>query len=247
MSFKRHIPNFLTVSNLLCGCAAIFSSFQLRFIDAILLILVAAIFDFFDGFVARLLKVKSDIGKELDSLADVVTFGVAPFFFVLMFLFSESNYLLFNDFVVNNWWVLVLFLVPSMSAIRLAKFNVDERQTLGFIGLPTPAHTIFLCSLPFVFQKLQVDITITSLSISLIAVISSLLMVSEVRLISLKFASFSFKENISKFLLLVLSAGTLLLCLFFDFLALTFPIIILLYLIISFIENTKKNDVQSRD
>ena len=157
MSIKQHIPNFLTICNLLFGCAAIFTSFQFQFIDAVLLILVAAIFDFFDGMIARLLKVNSEIGKELDSLADMVSFGVAPFFLVLLFLFQESNLSSLADLINQHFWILLLALIPSLSAIRLAKFNLDTRQNDGFIGLNTPTNTLFVVSLPFICSKLNLE------------------------------------------------------------------------------------------
>ena len=132
---KKHIPNTITCLNLISGCIATYLAFQNKFEWALLMIVVGAVFDFFDGMVARLLHVSSPIGKELDSLADCITFGFAPSAIVFSYLCTLPSHLPYLPFLA--------FVMAAFSAIRLAKFNLDERQTLGFIGLPTPANALF--------------------------------------------------------------------------------------------------------
>src|SRR5688500_5425764 len=142
MIFKRHIPNGITCLNLLSGCIGIIKAYQGDLKAASYLILLACIFDFFDGFAARILKVSSPIGKELDSLADVVTFGVLPGIILLKLstlspiFFDGSNNFIYTDIKWQNYFC---FVITIFSALRLAKFNIDTRQSDGFIGLPTPA------------------------------------------------------------------------------------------------------------
>ena len=136
-AIKRNIPNAITCLNLLFGCIAIVYVFHNRLTDASWMIIFAAIADFFDGMAARLLKVSSPIGKELDSLADMVSFGVAPGM-IIYELIGTSPY---------NW---IGLLIPVFAAIRLAKFNIDTRQTFYFIGLPTPANALFIASFPLI-------------------------------------------------------------------------------------------------
>ena len=132
MSIKKHIPNTITCCNLISGCIATYYAFQAAFELALLFIVIGAVFDFFDGMVARMLHVSSPIGKELDSLADDITFGFAPSAIVFEYLRPETELLPF-----------IVFIMAAFSALRLAKFNLDERQALGFIGLPTPANALF--------------------------------------------------------------------------------------------------------
>ena len=139
---KKHIPNTVTCCNLICGCIATYFAFQGNFIAATTFIVIGAVFDFFDGMTARLLKVDSPIGKELDSLADVITFGFAPSAMVFTVL---GNTITGNG--LEKLIPFVAFVMAAFSALRLAKFNLDERQTMGFIGLPTPANALFWTSL----------------------------------------------------------------------------------------------------
>ena len=142
---KKHIPNIITCGNLICGCIATGAAFHTplpaNYFWAIVFILLGAIFDFFDGMVARALGVSSPIGKELDSLADVVTFGVAPSA-MLFSLFQEVQYPMFME-PIRNFMPYTAFIMAAFSALRLAKFNIDTRQTSSFIGLPTPANALF--------------------------------------------------------------------------------------------------------
>ena len=140
MNYKRIIPDAITSCNLLCGCVSVFMATQGAFIWAFVLILLGAFFDFFDGLSSRILKAPSPIGIQLDSLADDITFGLAP----SMMLFCYLRQIL-------GWWALLALLMAAFSALRLAKFNVDERQHDSFIGLATPANAIFwgaLCCMP---------------------------------------------------------------------------------------------------
>ena len=134
--FKKHIPNTITCLNLISGCIATYWAFQGDYRMALLFIVIGAVFDFFDGMVARLLHVSSPIGKELDSLADDITFGFAPSAIIFSYL---SQFSILNSQLMP----FMAFIMAAFSALRLAKFNLDERQALGFIGLPTPANALF--------------------------------------------------------------------------------------------------------
>jgi CDP-diacylglycerol--serine O-phosphatidyltransferase len=243
MSFKKHIPNLITLCNLICGCIAILLVFEYRFTDALIFILVASVLDFFDGLSARLLKVSGPIGKELDSLADVVTFGVAPFFFLLLFILEQSGLNTASELGREYPLVFLLLLTPALSAYRLAKFNVDTRQNEGFIGLNTPTNTLLLISLPFIAMHLD-WVFMHSLYILVgVSVVSALLLNAEIPMISLKFKNISFKDNVFRWTLVLLAIATAIVCVLINFVALTFPIIVLLYLIISLINNYANNEI----
>ncbi|WP_436514970.1 CDP-diacylglycerol--serine O-phosphatidyltransferase [Ekhidna sp. To15] len=182
---KRQIPNLLTCLNLAVGCVGIYYTLTGQNPEAFYFVIVAGLFDFLDGFAARLLKVQSEIGKQLDSLSDLVSFGLLPAFFMLQWLIqSESEY----------YWIAIIIAV--FSAIRLAKFNVDETQSDSFQGLPTPANAIMLTSLIFVSFELF-EYTLIS-----ICVFSAILLVSPVRLIALKFSSAGWKGNEERWILI---------------------------------------------
>ena len=202
---KKHIPNTITCCNLISGCIATYFAFLGDFEMALLFIIIGAVFDFFDGMSARLLGVSSPIGKELDSLADDITFGFAPSAIVFEYLRSETELLPF-----------LVFVMAAFSALRLAKFNLDERQALGFIGLPTPANALFWGSLiagagdwmktaPFIGDNL-------SLVIIAGVFISSYLLIAEIPMFALKFKHWGFKGNEVKYIF-VLSCIPLLLLL----------------------------------
>ena len=237
MSIKQNIPNLITTLNLICGVFSIVFSVQFLFIDAFLIIMVAAVLDFFDGLSARLLKVSNPVGKELDSLADVVTFGVAPFFVLLYYVLEQSeaeNALsLFQEFPL----IILLILTPALSAVRLAKFNVDTRQTEGFIGLNTPTNTLFLISLPFVCERFDLGFETSAYLVIFSSLITALLLNASLPMLSLKFKNTSLKDNPFRYLLIAFSVIGALVCFFSDYLALTFPIIVILYLILSIINN----------
>ncbi|AHM62564.1 phosphatidylserine synthase [Flammeovirgaceae bacterium 311] len=220
MSIRHYIPNALTCSNLVCGCLGIVEVLEGNMIWGPYLIWLAAIFDFFDGFAARSLKVSSPIGGELDSLADMVTFGLLP---------SIILFAMLRETAVPAWVPYLAFIVAIYSAIRLAKFNVDTRQTTSFIGVPTPANALLISSFPLILQR-QPGWEFMRHPAFLLAVafIMSFLLVAELPLFALKFKDFSWAHNRVKYIFLVLS---LLLIIFFNFVAI--PLIILLYVLLS--------------
>ena len=190
---KKHIPNSLTCCNLMCGCMATGAAFYGNYRWAIVVIIVGAVFDFFDGMVARLLGVLSPIGKELDSLADVVTFGVAPSA-ILFYLFHEVQYPAFLE-PAAKILPYTAFLMAAFSALRLAKFNLDTRQTTSFIGLPTPANALFWGSLVVGQHAFLVSAKFNAAFLFLFMFLSCLLLVAEVPLFSLKFKDLSWEHN----------------------------------------------------
>lgn len=211
----RHIPNILTCCNLICGCLGIVSILEDRNVPAAYFVWLSCVFDFFDGFVARLLKVSSPIGKELDSLADVISFGVVP---------SLVMYKLIGAHTQIEWLPYIAFMIAAFSALRLAIFNVDETQTDSFRGLNTPANTIFITSLPLlpiaIGQWLYQDWLLAAITI-----VFSLLMVSNIRIFALKFKTFQWAENKLRFTFLLLAV-----CLLAVLQISALPLIILLYI-----------------
>jgi CDP-diacylglycerol--serine O-phosphatidyltransferase len=282
---KKHIPNIITLGNLTCGLLSIWASFVMNDLWLPSLFIFLGLFlDFFDGFFARILKVDGELGKQLDSLADMVTFGVAPAVIVynlvmlifqmelfplnLLVLTDELNWHLersdlFLDFLISEHpkglLVLSIGLLPAVlvatsSAIRLAKFNISTNQSDGFIGLPTPANAIFLASLPILvdvslYQVIQSNGLWMSLTPIIILIIAfSLLLNANIPLIALKFKSFGWQGNEVRFIFLGLCVVTILLSLLISNVFVAVPIIILLYLIISIINNItkRKNEIQSK-
>ena len=198
----KHIPNAITCCNLLSGCISIVLLCNGYVTAAGIMIFVAAIFDFFDGFAARLLKAYSAIGAELDSLSDVVSFGVAPSFIIYHHLQSTPVSVSISSFNVIPF---AAFLLAVFAELRLAKFNVDDRQTTSFIGLPTPAMGLFVASLPFTLQNENLAfmgglMTNIYFLLSVVAIFSYL-MVSEIPFFSLKIKNLRFKENIHIYVL----------------------------------------------
>ena len=200
-SVTKHIPNTLTSCNLISGCIAIVFALSANYTMALTFIVVGAVFDFFDGMSARLLGVSSPIGKELDSLADVVTFGVAPssMIFTLLLTLDKSGW---NDslaFAVPY----VAFVMAAFSAIRLAKFNLDERQTTSFIGLPTPANALFWGALIVGGEEILAALSQVILLLIVMVLISSWLLVAEIPMFALKFKHWGWHENRIKYVFLV--------------------------------------------
>ncbi len=248
LSIVKHIPNAITCGNLLCGCLAIIRIFEGDLIMSAYLVGLAAVLDFLDGFAARMLKAYSDIGKDLDSLADMVTFGVVPgltMFKMLAFLtggYASGN--LFEQARTNSSLLLPYagLVIIIFSALRLAKFNNDTRQTDSFIGLPTPANALLICSLPLVFNYGQayqeMDYEMFSgfftdaNNLAIVACFLSLLLVTELPLFSLKFRNFGFKDNALRYGFLLLSICTLLL-----FGVAGIPLSIVFYILLSFVNN----------
>lgn len=192
MKIKRHIPNTITCCNLICGCIATGFAFDYEYAAAFGFIILGAVFDFFDGFTARLLHVSSPIGKELDSLADDITFGFAP----ATIVFSMLRGILAPDL---DWMAYSAFLIAAFSALRLAKFNLDERQSMGFIGLPTPANALFWGALSLQFAPngamLCVPAEILAIALPLGIVLSCWMLVCEAPMFALKFKHYSWKGN----------------------------------------------------
>ncbi len=202
MSIKKHIPNTITCLNLVSGCIASVMALQGNLLWAAIWIIIAAVFDFFDGFAARLLKAYSPIGKELDSLADMVSFGVAPGMIVFYLLSQTASSLPLGS--LNPFIPYLAFVIPAFSGLRLANFNVDERQTTSFIGLNVPSHALFWSSLgysvqPIISQHPQIFTLVTVL----VAIGTSLLLISEIPMFSLKIKSLAWKGNEMRYILLV--------------------------------------------
>lgn len=218
---KKHLPNAITCANLFSGCIGIVFAFKGNLETAAYFVIFSGIFDFFDGMVARLLNVKSAIGKDLDSLADMVSFGFLPG--VIMFhLLKASDY-------SSEYLPYLGFIITIFSALRLAKFNNDTRQTEDFIGLNTPMNTLFICSLPFIANDYPQVIGSSILLIAITA-ITSFLLVSEIKIFSLKFSDLSWAKNKIKFIFLILSA---ILIAFLKFAAI--PFVLVLYIASSFL------------
>ena len=176
MQIKRIIPNSLTCANLLCGSVAVYMATQEQFLLTFALIIAGAIFDFFDGASARWLKVPSPLGIQLDSLADDITFGLAPSMALMCYLKP-----------IIGWWSLIALLMAAFSALRLAKFNIDERQTTSFIGLATPPNAIFWASLVCYLNTITLPVW-TSWILLVGSLLSCYLLVSEIPFFSLKSA-----------------------------------------------------------
>lgn len=233
MMIIKQIPNIITLGNLFCGVLATISAVRGDFEKVLLFVLLGVFLDFFDGLAARLLKVSGDLGKQLDSLADMVTSGVAPGITMYM-LIGINTEQTFNESFLS---LALLGLVLTLGAcFRLAKFNIDERQTDSFIGLPTPAMAIFITSLPIILDSSSSEF-ITSLLhnnyiLIGISIFFTLLMNAEIPLFSLKFKNYSFSKNWLKYGFLAVS---LVLIIVLELVAI--PIIILFYVFLSVIMN----------
>lgn len=235
-------PNLVTIFNLICGACGLYFAFNSKINIAFAFMAAGALFDFADGFVARLLKVSGELGKQLDSLADVVTFGLLPGAMVYNF---QHNCIINGtgvESILSPYHVLLLtspLIIPVLSALRLAKFNIDIRQNNEFLGLPTPANALFFASITYTITYIN---TPTSLIIAnsnfilALTLIFPLLMITELPLMSLKFKNFNFNNNISRYILIALSAIIIFL--------LKIPgisIIIIIYIAISLINKIATN------
>jgi CDP-diacylglycerol--serine O-phosphatidyltransferase len=240
---KKHIPNALTTLNLVCGLISVTLVLQNQLVWAAFFIFIAAVFDYLDGTAARLLKAYSELGKQLDSLADLVSFGVAPGMIIFQLLSLNCT----SCNILERWHIIPYFalLIPVCSALRLAKFNIDPRQEVNFIGLPTPANAIFFASIPMIIYIqerihtfIQLDFMVALFSnprvLAVLAVFFSYLLISDIRLFSMKFKSMSWKENQHRFIFLILS---LVLLLIFSISAV--PMVILAYLFLSLVYQKK--------
>lgn len=241
---KKHIPNIVTSLNLFSGCIAVLFAVNNQYVIAALFVILGIFFDFFDGFLARKLNVKSEIGLQLDSLADVVTSGVVPG--LIMYGLINDALGGANVFIVENSWnqsmawiggeirplALVGFLITIASAYRLAKFNVDEDQQSYFQGLPTPANALLVLSLPLILE-FQYNITVSNLFSNVwfllgFTVLSAYLLNANIKLFTLKFTTWDFKSNELRYLFLI---ACVILLIVLKFIAL--PVIILLYILLS--------------
>lgn len=244
----RFIPNFITLLNLLFGCIAVVFAIQGNLPLAAGFVILGIFFDFFDGLAARALGVQSEMGKQLDSLADVVTSGLAPGIIMMQLihmaclestpanLWEESSVNLTTDAFLP----LLGLLITLGSAYRLAKFNIDERQANSFIGLPTPANALWIISLPLILiyqpSDLAFDILLNPVVLIALTFLSTFLLNAPLKLFSLKFKTRSFKANSERYVFLIVSIALLIA---FWFVAI--PFIILLYLILSLISNRREH------
>jgi CDP-diacylglycerol---serine O-phosphatidyltransferase len=231
MLIKKHIPNFITLLNLFCGCIAVVFISESNFLMAFYFVCLGIFLDFFDGFFARLFKVSSPLGLQLDSLADMVTSGVVPGYVMYSLLLTTQ------DPTSPNMIIPYLgFIVTLGSCYRLANFNIDTRQTDSFIGLPTPANALFILSLPLVLKYSDSLVVFEILSnhwfLLLITLFSAFILNAEIPLFSLKIKDFTFKKNALQIVFLSLSV---LLLIFLQYLAI--PLVIILYVLLSVVNN----------
>ncbi|MGE0076860.1 MAG: phosphatidylcholine/phosphatidylserine synthase [Bacteroidales bacterium] len=243
----KHFPNAITLLNLVAGCLSIVASFEGQLEMAGLFILIAGVFDFLDGFSARLIKAYTLLGKELDSLSDVVSFGIAPSM-ILFQLMKQSLGLSQDEGLLNGHWILAIpFIMAAFSSLRLGIFNLDERQTSSFIGLPTPANAFLIAGLVFGldsnWSELFRTINTSSIIIIAIVVIQSFLLVCELPMFSLKIKSLNPKIAYKQFILI---GGAIALIVIFHKASLSFIILwyILLSIVFYFADKMFKNDKQ---
>jgi CDP-diacylglycerol--serine O-phosphatidyltransferase len=258
LNIKKHIPNTITLGNLLCGCLAIIKTFEGDLVLAAYFVGIALVLDFFDGFTARLLKVASPIGKDLDSLADMVTFGVVPGLLVFQLFKLAIPIQNFHGCAgcetpgyysassgLESYLPYLGLLIPIFSCIRLAKFNNDTRQSDSFIGLPTPANAMVVCSLPLIIQygegldgssypTTEAGLIYQYWFLIALSVVMSLLLVTEIPLFALKFKGFSWADGQNRLRFIFLGLAVILL-LTLHFVAI--PLVILLYILLSIVNN----------
>lgn len=198
----RHIPNMVTCCNLFSGCIAAVMALQSNYEAAILFIILGAVFDFFDGMLARLLNVSGPLGKELDSLADDITFGFAPSAIVFS-LFKEVQYPEFMS-GITEYFPYTAFIIAAFSALRLGKFNIDPRQSSSFIGLPTPANALFWGSLVVGAHSFLVSDSFNAIYLFILVILMSYLLVAELPMFSLKFKNLSWRDNKVSYIFLLI-------------------------------------------
>lgn len=246
---KKHIPNLFTLLNLLSGMIAVLMAATDALVTAALFVFLGIFFDFFDGFFARKLKVEGELGKQLDSLADMVTSGVVPgiIMFQLLLYASKGQWFMELSCEVGNWseyeetyFYFLPFLglfIPLAAAYRLAKFNLDERQHDSFIGLPTPAFSILVVSLPLILHFSDNSFAIAAIRNNYvllgITLIGCYMMNAEIPLFSLKFKNYGWQGNEVKYAFLLITLIAL-----FALKTVAVPLIILLYILLSVIENS---------
>lgn len=231
MYIKKHIPNIITLLNLFCGCIAVVFVAELNFEMAFYFVSLGIFLDFFDGFFARLLKVASPLGLQLDSLADMVTSGVVPGYVMYAMLKMGQS-----DASADSIIPYLGFIITLGSCYRLANFNIDTRQTDSFIGLPTPANTLFIISLPLVVRHSESLVILEILSnqwvLLAISLFSAFILNAEIPLFSLKVKNLNLKRNVLQIVFLILAA-----LLLFSFQYLAIPLIIMTYVGLSVFNN----------
>jgi CDP-diacylglycerol--serine O-phosphatidyltransferase len=234
----RNIPNYITIANLFCGVLSIISTFSNQLSLAAFFIFLGIFLDFFDGFFARLLKIENEFGLQLDSLADLVTSGLAPSFILFKLLNANNTTQLFGELsfeIPFSSISLIAFLIPIFAALRLANFNIDKNQKNSFIGLPTPMTAIFIASIPLIKSEFFNSIYSNTSTLCIISVVFSILMISKLNLFSMKV---NFQENLSSqlnMMRLFMLISSLILLFFFNLAAI--PFIVVLYVILSIINN----------
>jgi len=231
MNIKKHIPNLITLLNLLCGCIAMVFVSKSDFEMAFYFVCLGIFLDFFDGFFARLLKVSGPLGLQLDSLADMVTSGLVPGY-VMFFMLSNSQ----HEISASPLLPYLGFIITMGSCYRLAVFNIDTRQTNSFIGLPTPANALFILSLPLVLKYsdslVMLEVLTNQWVLMAIILFSAYILNAEIPLFSLKVKKFSFKHNA---LQIVFLSFSFLLLVFFQYAGI--PLIIISYVLLSIVSN----------
>jgi len=243
---KKHIPNLITLLNLLSGTIAVILAVEGKLVLAGAFVMLGILFDFFDGFFARILKVQGELGKQLDSLADMVTSGVVPGIVMYQLLkdsagiWNEEGTLLSSLFLEGVSFVPMIGLLLTLAAAyRLANFNIDERQTSSFIGVPTPANAIFILSLPLILEYSDVefakDLIQNQWFLIAITLLGSYMMNANIPLFSLKFKDYSLKNNVIKYVFLI---TTIVLLVLLKFIAI--PLVIFMYVLLSVVENVMK-------
>ncbi|MEL1243397.1 CDP-alcohol phosphatidyltransferase family protein [Flavobacterium sp. DGU11] len=241
MAFKKHVPNLITLCNLACGLIALIWAFNMNYEYAFVWVCIGIFFDFWDGFFARILKAQSPLGLQLDSLADMVTSGVVPGLIMFQMLVgiadNQQEYNLSPENYYFGLFPYVGFIITLASCYRLAKFNVDTRQTDSFIGLPTPANALFITSLAAMTTKestplLIIDLLSNPYILVGISILSAFMLNAEIPLFSLKVKYFNWENNKTQIIFLVVSV---LMLFFFQYLAI--PLIILFYVLLSAIMN----------
>ena len=234
MNLKKHIPNIITLLNLLCGCIALVFAGEANFEMALFFVCLGIFFDFFDGFFARLFNVSSPLGLQLDSLADMVTSGVVPGF-VLFKMLSNSV----NSDPSLMYLPYLGFIITLGSCYRLANFNIDTRQTDSFIGLPTPANALFILSLPLLLKNsdslLVLELLINPWVLLFISMLSAFILNAEIPLFALKIKKFNLKDNALQLFFLLIS---ILLLVYLQFAGVA--LIIVFYVLLSIITNKFK-------
>jgi len=226
----RNIPNFITLSNLLCGVLSIIFAFDDNLILAAIFIFVGNFLDFFDGFFARLLKVEDKFGLQLDSMADLITSGLAPAI-ILFHLIKNQSQIQYPDLVPLAFLALI---IPVFSAIRLSNFNIDLSQKNSFIGLPTPMLAIFIAAIPLINLQLF-PIYSNIIFLCGISIVLSFLLISKINLFSLKVNLKKISIDKLNILRVILLSSSIILFLLFNFAAI--PFIVILYIILSLINN----------